>query len=261
MGKIKFGLALGSGGSRGVAHIGVLRALEEHGIRPDFVSGSSMGSVVGACYCSGLSVDYMLEELKNLKLNDLFDLDFAPLKNMGFLKADKLEALLNRLFGDKTFADCEIPFCCSALDLMSGNDIIFKEGRLAPAVQASSSIPLIFRPLKIDNMLLIDGGTTNRLPMQAVRDLGADVVVTVDVLGTFFEGDVKNIFSFIIRMMNVVDYRSTQLKLKLGESDLLLIPNLGNMSQFYDKDMERAVDIGYKCVNDNIDKIKDLLQI
>ena len=149
--KKKLGFALGSGGSRGVAHIGFLRAMEENGVRPDYIVGCSMGAVVGAAYASGFPLDKMEEAVKKLRLLDLI----APTgKRGGLFDTKKVRKLLEKYIGDITFADLKIPFRCVAVDMITQRVIEFSKGSLLDAVIASSSIPSVFRPLEKDGMRL-----------------------------------------------------------------------------------------------------------
>ena len=121
----KLGLVLGAGGSRGVAHIGFLRALDEAGIKPYLVTGSSMGSVVGSCYCAGLSTTFMQEEILKLKMSDLFDLSLNPIGNAALLRSKKVYKKLEEYLGDTTFNQLKIPFNCVSVDILTGQTVTF----------------------------------------------------------------------------------------------------------------------------------------
>lgn len=260
----KLGLALGSGGSRGVTHLGVLNALEEAGIKPDFIAGCSMGSVVGACYSKGMSVESMLSAVLKLKTFDLLDISAIPVSRGGLLKGNKMLKLLLNNLGDITFADLNIPFCCVATDLLSGRLVTFSEGSVAKAVQASSAIPTLFRPVKHNGMVLVDGGVLCRIPVRQVKDMGADVVIAVDALANTAESvkKVPNIVQLVLRTFDIMDYNQTTLREKTeGElCDLTLRPLMLGMSQYAVKDMEKAFVEGYEAAANNMDKIKELLK-
>jgi NTE family protein len=260
----KLGLALGSGGSRGVTHIGVLRALEEEGIKPDYISGSSMGAVVGACYSKGMTIDEMLEVVLKLKTLDLVDLSAAPISQSGLLKGRKMQRLLLSNIGDVQFSDLKIPFSCVASDVLSGELVELSEGSVATAVRASSSIPTIFRPVEIQGRVLVDGGVMCRVPFEQVKRMGADVVIGVDALvNTKAPVDnVHNIISMILRVYDIMDYRTSSLKMRLdgGVCDLMLEPEMKGLNQYVVKDMDKAYLEGYDCAKANMDKIKELLK-
>lgn len=257
----KFGVCLGSGGSRGVAHVGVLRALEEANIKIDYITGCSMGSVVGACYAKGYSPDEMMRIAHTLKAGDIFDLPVNFIRNMGILRSTKMHALVTDLLGDTTFDELKIPFACVASDMVSGKCVLLNKGKVADAVIASSSIPFIFAPYKIDDMLLVDGGLLNRTPIKELREMGAEAVLTIDVLGELKrQPEIKQIFELIFRTMDVIDWNNCTKKYKKDKGDLLLMPDLGTMSQYKVKLLDFAHDKGYELIKDNMDKIKEIVE-
>ena len=174
------GLALGSGGARGLAHIGVIQVLEEHGVSIDVVAGSSIGALVGALYGSGNdgeALHRIASDATLLKIIPLFD----PSLRHGFLGGTKLERLIKKFVGGRRVEECRIPLAVIATDLRSGEVVIFREGDLASVVRASISVPWVFRPVEIDGRLLADGGLSMPVPAEPVRDIGADVVIAVDL--------------------------------------------------------------------------------
>lgn len=260
----KLGLALGAGGSRGVAHIGVLRALEEEGIKPSYISGCSMGSVVGACYSRGMTCDEMLEAVLKLKAVKLIDPTAIPAKQLGLLKGMKMHNLLLDNIGDVQFSDLQIPFCCVASDMLSGRLVTFDSGKVIDAVRASSSMPAIFRPVRLDGKLLIDGGVLCRVPTQQAWDMGADAVLAVDVLGNTGESvsGIKNILSMVFRVYDMMDYNATELKKQLiaKKGELWITPEIKGMSQYAVKDMDKAYEQGYAAAKAQMKEIKKLLK-
>jgi NTE family protein len=173
------GLVLSGGAMRGAAHLGVLQVLEEEGIQPDLVVGVSAGSVVGGLCCAGLSPAELQKIAKSMSWKRLARLTRPGL---GFFDIGGLETLINELTGNATFQDLEIPFAATAVDILSGEMVIFREGPLARAIRASCSVPGIFSPMLDGNRLLIDGGVLNNLPVGVARDLGADYLIAVDLL-------------------------------------------------------------------------------
>lgn len=256
----KLGLVLGSGGSRGFTHIGFLQALEENGVKPDVLTGCSIGSVIGAVYLSGKTPKQMKNIAFRLKKNDLIDVTLNVFKSMALLRSAKLEQQLTKYLGKKTFADLPIPFATIATDLVSGKLITFTEGDLITAVKASSSIPTVFAPVRYKGMLLVDGGLLSRTPVAAAKDLGADVTVAVDLLGNLPDySDVKNIIQLAIRAIDVGDHRDQNLKRK-DVPDLMLNPDLKGISQYKIAEQQFCYDTGYKLGLDNVKKIKELLK-
>ena len=257
----KLGFALGSGGSRGVAHIGFLKAMEENGIVPDFVSGCSMGSVVGSCYCKGMSADEMYNEVKKLKPSELFDLSLLPLNNGALLRSNKMQKKLEKYLGDLNFEQLKIPFACVATDLITGKTKVFSgEEKVLTAVVSSSSIPGVFKPVQYGEEVLVDGGVACRVPIDQVRDMGAEVVVGVDVLGNVRYCDKKfNMLSVIFRMIDISDGLATDLRLEKQKPDIILRPDMGDMSQYKFKELDKAYQSGYDIGVANAEKIKQLI--
>ena len=258
----KFGLALGSSGSRGCSYIGVLKALEEEKLKPSYISGSSMGSVVGACYALGMPIEKMIEEINSLKFSQLIDISLVPVMNAALLRSKKLIKKLNEYFENKKFNQTKIPFSAVATDLVTGNVVVLQdEDDLSEGVAASSSMPSIFKPIEKDGKILVDGGIKCRLPIQEVRDLGAKIVIAVDALGSTRVQDKKfNIATVLMRSIDIMDGEITKYRCEELKPDLLLKPDLGDLSQYKFKDFDFAIEQGYKCAMENMDKIKMLLK-
>ncbi|MDE7379757.1 MAG: patatin-like phospholipase family protein [Clostridia bacterium] len=259
----KIGLALGSGGSRGVAHLGVLKALEEEGIRPDYIAGCSMGSVVGAGYAKGLSVEEMFSMVTQLKAIHLIDLSAVPITRLALFKGNKMQRLLLSKIGKMDFSELKIPFRCVASDLYSGKLVTLSEGDVSEAVRASSSMPTIFPPVKSHGKLLIDGGVLCRVPTQQVREMGADVVIAVDVLDNTGEEvkEIKNVITMIARIFDMMDYNGSQMKKQLTTDDkeVWVVPEMKGLSQYAVKDFDKAFGDGYLATKAKMDEIKALI--
>ena len=257
----KFGLTLGSGGARGIAHIGFLKALEENGIKPSCICGCSMGSIVGACYASGMTPDEMIVSARKLKLYQILALDPFPYNNKGFAQGAKLEKVLAKFLNGVTFENLQIPFSCVSYDLLEGKTIWHKDGNLLKAVRASSSVPIVFEPVKEDGRLLVDGGINERVPIKYTRKMGADLVIAVDVLGEVRPTkNIKNLIELVTRATDILEYTVAKYKKKEEKADLLLMVDIGDASQYQLKTINLAYEAGYKLGIENIDKIKELLK-
>lgn len=258
----KLGFALGAGGSRGVAHVGFLKAMEEEGIVPDYISGCSMGSVVGACYALGMTPDQMMEEINKLKLIDIFDLSLNPLSNGALLRAKKMHKKLQTYLEDTTFEQLKIPFSCVATDIVESKLVTFGGNtKVVDAVVASSSIPGIFRPKVIKDSVFVDGGVMCRVPTQQVKDMGADVVVAVDVLGKIRKIEKKmNMISIIFRVYDIMDCEASCTSKNANQPDLYLEPDLGDMVQYKFKGVKEAFETGYLLGKENASRIKELIK-
>ena len=175
----KIGLALGSGSARGWAHMGVLKALDAAGIKPDVVCGSSIGALVGAAYAAG-ELDRFAEWTQTLNMRSVFGfMDFKL--SGGMLKGEKLIDFWRRNFVDFDIESSAIPFAAVATDLHSGAEVWLREGSMADAVRASIALPGLFTPVQRGGRLLVDGGLVNPVPASLARAMGADIVIAVDL--------------------------------------------------------------------------------
>ena len=174
----RLGLSLGGGAARGWAHIGVLSVLLQSHIPIDFVSGSSAGSLVGAIYCSGCNLEKILQIAASLRW---WHIARPVWPAHGLVSFARLEKWLIQMIGDLTFQQLQVPFAAMATDLVSGEPVPILSGRLAPAVRASCSVPGLVTPVNIEGRLLGDGSISDTVPVRILRDMGADVVIAVDV--------------------------------------------------------------------------------
>ncbi|MBQ9729208.1 MAG: patatin-like phospholipase family protein [Clostridia bacterium] len=258
--KKKLGFALGSGGARGVAHIGFLQAMEENGIKPDYISGCSMGSVVGAAYACGLSPAQMFQAVKELKLIDLIDLTTKP---GGLFDTRKMRKVLAKYLGEVNIEDLTIPYSCIAVDMVSQQVVEFKKGNLVDAVVCSSSIPSVFKPTEKDGMRLVDGGILERVPVREVKDLGAKKIVAVDVMGNKqCQEKCPGIIGMMSDVIELMDNHRTRRRRAEIEHiiDLWCEPDLGTMSAYTFRHTTFAYQKGYECGLAHVEQIKALLQ-
>ena len=258
----KLGFALGSGGARGVAHIGFLQAMDEAGIKPDYISGCSMGSVVGMAYAAGVSPAVMRDGVFALKMLDLIEVTRRP---GGLFDTRKMRNVLMKYVGDPDFKDLKIPFICVAVDLHSQQIVEFKEGNVIDAVIASSSIPGVFKPTEKDGMRLIDGGVLERVPVKALKHLGgkSKKIVAVDVLGQkACRPKCPNAIGMLLDVFDIMDnHRTTRCKNDhRNHIDLWLEPELGHMSQYSLKGVQMAYEKGYQIGVENVENIKKLIE-
>ena len=257
------GFALGSGGARGVAHVGFIQALDEEGIKPDYIAGCSMGAVVGGCYASGMTPPEMRDIIVNLKKRQLIDFNVNLISQMSILRSKKLRDLLTEHCKIKNIEDFPLPFKCVATDLISGKLHVFERGDAVLAMQASSTVPAVFRPVKFEDKLFVDGGCLCRVPVKIVKEMGADVVVAVDVLKNCSErvDGVTNILSMVLRVFDIMDAHNTDNMKSIDGHlcDLYIEPEMKGMSQYVIKDLDKAFEEGYAEGKKNIDKIKELL--
>jgi NTE family protein len=178
------GLALSGGGARGLAEIGVLKVLERAGIQVDFLAGTSMGGVIAAVYAAGMSPEEIeavaLQYADNRQLLKLVD---PSIPRYGIFQGEQLNALFRQWLQDRTFADLRIPLTLVAVDLNSGQEVHLREGLVANALRATVSLPGLLPPVDYQGQRLVDGGLLNNLPADVVRQMGAEIVLAVDISG------------------------------------------------------------------------------
>lgn len=250
-----FALALGGGAALGYAHLGVLEVLEAEGLRPDLVLGSSMGSIVGGCYCAGLSPETITEEAEGLRLGKLIDWQMGGL---GFFEWGKVRRRLTPRLGGLRLEDCRIPMICVATDLLTGERLLLDHGPLLDAMLASAAIPGLYEPVRWEGRLLVDGGLVDEVPVLSAREAGADIVVAVDVshplLGSEINGpfDVMRQAYFIIQMHNVEQRRQL--------ADMMIRPDLAGLDfQAFDE-VERARFVGREAARRALPELRALLK-
>ncbi len=179
------GLALGGGVARGWAHIGALRALIEAGIRPDIISGTSIGAVVGGAYLAG-KLDVLEDWARSLNRRRMMSYMDVRWGGSGFMRGERLARVLNHYLGDVNFEDLDRRFAAVACDLRTGYEVWLQQGPLVPAVRASYALPGAFEPIKIDGRFMIDGALVNPVPVSTCRALGAHIVIAVSLNGDAF---------------------------------------------------------------------------
>ena len=250
------GLALGGGSARGFAHIGVIRALQENKIPIDVVSGCSMGAIIGSIFCAGGDLELLLKLCMQMTARQMMDV-VVPRK--GLVKGAKFENLIQLFTKNREFDQLDIPFACAACDLWAGKTKIFKTGKVYPAVRASMSIPGIFEPKWIDGVMYVDGGILDNVPVDAAKDLGADVVIGSDVCIHKAEPaqPSQRLIDILYRATDLLEYQAN--KHQLSEADVLISPPVGFIDQFeVEKSMECA-QVGYETTMQKMDEIKQLV--
>ena len=260
------GLALGSGGFRGFAHIGVIKVLEKHKIPIDYLSGSSIGAWVAAYYALNKEIDRFERKLLDKPLDNLpmfFDLSLIG----GFIAGGKLTTYLEENLHHHTFSAVKIPLEIVTTDLKSGQAFVFKKGELALAARASMSVPLIFKPVPYHDKLLVDGGLSNPVPGDLTRKMGADIVIGVNLYH-------KN--EFIDRKFTIpnVMLRSTRIglynlaKIDVQAAEVIISPDASpiikvqGLKKYFTKEAaNRLIKIGEQAAEEAIPKIKKLLAL
>ena len=259
----KVGLALGGGGARGFSHLGVVQALHEFGIPIHCIAGTSMGAIVGGIVAAGAeaAADRWAREPDWKKLPKLFfDLN---LSKQGLVSGRQIEKFLRKMIPVSTFDELKLPFAAVATDYNTGEEVAFTSGDVISAIRASMSIPGIFRPVTRDGRILVDGGLVNPVPVNICRQLGAEVVIAVDI--NVYRPNVRqkgvediNLIDALDMMFALCSDRITQANERECPSDLLLRPHLQNIKLLDFRNASTIVAQGY---NYAILHKKDIFQV
>lgn len=237
----KTGLALGGGAVLGAVHAGVLRALEEKKVRIDCISGTSIGSFIGALYAFGVKVDEIEKITRNVKWLDISEIS---LSKYGLLSNEKFGELLVKHVGDKKIEESEIPLRIIATDISSGEKVILQKGSLAEAVRASTCIPGIFKPVEVDGRLLVDGGIVENVPVTPIKEMGADKIIAVQLLAHQAARKPDHIIEVLL---NTFEFMISNIsKPHLKNVDLLIKPDLTGFDKVDTDQVSDLIEIGYK---------------
>ncbi|MCL5030396.1 MAG: patatin-like phospholipase family protein [Bacteroidetes bacterium] len=284
----KLGIALGGGGARGLAHIGVLKVLDEAEIKISAITGCSMGAVIGGLYAYFQEAkkveDFILEAIKDprfakLDIETLNDNNKAITKTylekfseyvktrihaintlgkLSYFDSDITDDIYNAI-PDVQIESLNISFSAIATDLNSGEEINFTKGSLRNIVKASSAIPGVFPPVSIDNYLLVDGSASESVPVRKVKELGADRVLAIDVIKSLkIYRPINNILDVLYRTEDVTSYQLS--KIRLTEADLIISPQVKELSWADFDGSKKIIELGEIAAKENLDQIKKLIK-
>lgn len=217
----KVGVALGGGFARGVAHVGVLRVLEQNEIPIDYIAGTSVGALIAAAYASGTSLEHMARQASITRFRDF---GRWTLSRMGMASNDRLQDFLNRLSTAKYFHQMRIPLAIVATDLLKGESIHFTDGEVGPALRASCAYPGLFLPVEYREHYLVDGFLTEQVPAPAVREMGAEVVISVHLEPGLLDVKPRNTIEVISRSFSIIQSVANQPW--RAASDVLIEPDV-----------------------------------
>jgi len=286
--KPELGLALSGGGARGIAHIGVIKVLEKEGIRPDFITGTSMGSIVGGLYAIGYdaeTLEQIVREMdwelmfsdriprRHIALEEKEDVEkyiaSFPLKEgrvtlpLGLIGghniSNKLSNLTLPVHHISNFRELPIPFLCITTDIETGEAVVQDNGYLADAIRASMAVPSVFTPIEIDGRLLVDGGVIRNFPVSDIRKMGADVVIGVDVATPLF--DRNQLSSALLIMSQTALFQSTANTLNEQKlCDILILPEIGDLTaiDFSKEAVDSLIRAGEKTALEALPQIRAL---
>lgn len=247
-------LALGGGGARGFAHIGVLQVLREAGVKIGGLVGTSMGALIGSTFASGTDLYYLGQLVEYLGWEDLIDF---RLPHLGLVDGAKVQELINLLTKGKNFEDLSLPFWVVATDLFSGEEIIFKTGPLAPAVRASISIPGVFNPVELGGRILVDGAVVAGVPVSIAKQMKGEITIAVNVGFDHTQHQVNNIFDVMAKVMDIMGNRLDQFQ--LNWADLIIAPQLGNIGTLNFGRAEECVAIGRKAAEGVLPQLQKMI--
>jgi NTE family protein len=256
--KQKVVLVLGSGGSRGLAHVGVIEELENLGIVPDVIVGCSSGAIVGALYAQHGDISKVKELLIDLKADDL--VDFSLFQKYALSKRTKLENFLEKHLTVKRFSSLKIPLAVVATDLHKGKPVYFRKGKLHPAVLASAALPALFPPYQLEDEVYVDGGVTDPLPVQFAHRLGNVVVIASDISPSLDGFDVDSLPQVVRKAFEVVYQRLAYNAQK--EADILLEMDFKDIdSPLNDSANQKLYERGKECVLSQAAEIKKKIKL
>lgn len=249
-------LALGGGFARGYAHLGVLQVLQEANIPISCIAGSSIGSIVGAAYASGVPLERIVEKCRQIRFRD-----FARwrVSRFGLASNERLGALVDRFFDSRKFEDLKIPVAIVATDLGTGEAVVFKHGELGEAIRASCAFPGLFEPVQIGTRYLADGGLAAPVPTRAARDLGGKVVVGVSVgLHDGELGAPTNIFQVVSRAVSAA--QKNHLEVLERHADVVLHPHVHSLAWDDFERIDEAMEAGAAAIRRALPQIGRLLR-
>lgn len=267
-GGVRVGLALGSGGARGWAHIGIIRALAEGGVRPDVVCGCSIGSLVGAAYVTG-QLDPFAAWVRSLTWREILGLLDPGLSGGGLIRGGRLLRFLREHYRDVAIERSPIPFAAVATDLATGNEVWLRSGSLFDAVRASIAVPGLFGPVLTDGTWLVDGGLVNPVPVSLCRAMGANFIIAVtlnaDRVSPPPDPPVtngvpplpSNVFDVVATSINIMQDHIARSRLAGDPPHLLLAPTVGHIGVLAFDRAGEAIDEGRRCTEQCISALRD----
>ena len=248
------GLVLSGGGYRGIAHIGVLKALDEYGIKPSYVAGTSSGAIIGALYAAGYRYDKILKILEGIHIFSVYK--YAR-KKPGFVDTEKFIDELAPHFAEDSFSSLKIPLFVTTTNILNGKLEVFNSGQLIKPILASAAFPGVFSPLRIEDQYYIDGGTLNNFPVDLIRGLCDKIIgVYVNPFRKISFEEVKSSFNVLERAYQI---RSANNAIsKFNDCDILVLPQgLHKYGTFSIKDMNPVVEMGYRSAMQSLKRIRE----
>lgn len=252
----RIGLALGGGAARGFAHVGVIQALEEAGIRPDFVVGTSAGSLVAALYASGRNgtqLQQVAEAMEEAALTDWT----LPLFSRGMFRGEALARYVNAQVGNRLIEDMPLQLGIVATDLQSGQGILFRRGDTGTAVRASSAVPAVFLPVRINGREYVDGGLVAPVPVRYARQMGADIVIAVDISASPEGNSAADAIQLLLQTFAIMG-RSIN-SYELQDADVVIRPSLTGVGGADFRARARVIESGRVAMRQQTPQLRALI--
>jgi len=241
----KIGLALGGGAARGFAHVGVIQVLEEAGINPALVTGTSAGSLVAALYASGKNGAQLQKVAETMEESTIADWTL-PFFGRGVLRGEALAKYVNAQVGQKPIESMPLPLGIVATDLNSGNDMLFQRGDTGTAVRASSAVPAVFTPVKINGHEYVDGGLSSPVPVRAARKMGAELVIAVDISSPPEASSASGTIEVLLQTFSIMGKSINGFELK--DADVVVRPVLTGVSSSDFSSRKRSIEAGRQAM-------------
>ncbi len=251
----KIGLALGSGGARGLAHIGVLKVLERENIPVSMIAGSSIGALVAAFYSAGQDIDGMIKISRAFKRKFFID---VTVPKLGFIAGKRIKEFIRIFTYNKNIEDLHLPVGIVATDIHTGEKVVFRSGPVADAVRASISIPGIFVPEEYNGRVLVDGGVSDRVPVSVVKEMGADLVIAVDVAGLKKNANITNIYNVIMQSIDIMQVEL--MEKRVLQSDIYIHPPVENYSSYSFTEIDELISKGEEAAEKAVPNIKKRIE-
>ena len=253
----KIGLALGSGSAKGLAHIGVIKILEENNIPIDFIVGSSMGAMVGGFYAATKDI----KKVENIALTTSWHQILSlidPSFSQGLVSGEKVKSFIEGYVHRKRIEDCKVPFAAVATNLKTGEIAILNKGKMTSAIRASISIPLVFKPVKIGNKMLVDGGLSVPVPTEIVRNMGADIVIAVNLDKHYYDEERKpGWYDIANDSLNILRHHLSRLNTK--EADITIDIDLRGEYWYKFVNAKKKILVGEKAMKGKLPQLKKLI--
>jgi NTE family protein len=253
----KIALVLSGGASRGFAHVGVIKVLEAQHIPIDIIVGTSAGSLTGALYAYYGDAAKLEKAARGLTEEDVFDFSIPNIL-VGVVKGESIVTFVRSRIPVKNIEDLKIPFAAVATDLVTGEKVVFMTGPISTAVRASTSIPGIFKPLIIGGKILVDGGVVDNIPVDVARNMGADIVIAVDVSAPSRNDNIQNVIDVIMQTFNIMGNELSRYQIK--DADVIIRPNVSGVGLIDFDQKTKLIFEGERAARAALPKIREAIE-